>query len=151
MRAITAGLSLAFCVLVLLFWSSDWSPAMKWGLIGVWLGLSLVWLIISIVGFARAKRDLALIEQGPALVISPAGIRLHAPRERQLGWHEISSVRVAGMSLGAGPDLVIGGEEELGRVPLSFLDALPGSIDSALRAYSLGRVSLDLSSLDSLL
>lgn len=146
-RIISALISVAICVYIALTAGKDWSPMMMWGLFGVWGGVSGGWLIASIVTLVRATRDARNIGVGPAVVIAPGGISL---KGRAFGWDEVSGVWLTGGLSGAGPRLVVqtsaGDWEE---IPLSYLDASAGTIDSALRAY--GQPGLSVSGLDAML
>lgn len=109
----------------------------------IWVGY-LIWRLISL---SRARRDLARVPSGEALRINHAGITTIEPAQT-IAWPQIVEVRAAGRSVGAGPELVIEHAGGNYAVPLSFLDAMPGSIDSAMRAYSGGRRGLNLAALD---
>lgn len=105
----------------------------------------LVWRIVNL---RLARAALAKVGSGEAFRIAHAGLVI-AESGEQIAWGDIAEVKAVGRPAGAGPELLVrhrGGEY---RVPLSFLDAMPGSIDSALRAYSGGRRGLDLNELDS--
>lgn len=64
-------------------------------------------------------------------------------------WSEVAEFSVLGSSLGAGPVVrLVDSEGHRWEVPVSWLDALPGTIDSAARAWSGGRTGLDVTGLD---
>ncbi|WP_203568181.1 hypothetical protein [Aestuariimicrobium ganziense] len=106
----------------------------------------LVWRLVSL---RSARADLARVGSGEAFRIDHAGIHL-ADSGQVVGWGQISELKAEGSLRGAGPLLVLDHAGGRYQVPLSFLDTLPGTIDSALRAYSGGRRGLNLSNLDSL-
>lgn len=110
----------------------------------IWLGF-FIWRVVAL---RRARQALERIGTGEAFRIDHSGI--HAA-EQTMAWPQITDVKAVARATGDGPDFVV--EHTGGRyaVPLSFLDAMPGSIDSALRAYSGGRRGMDLAGLDSLL
>ena len=98
-----------------------------------------------------ARKSLARVPAGEALRIDHEGIRVDGSGSpQQFGWPGLSDISVAGRKLGAGPDLHVRGEQSDWKVPVSYLDTLPGTIDSAIRAYSGGRRGLDLSGMDSI-
>lgn len=109
----------------------------------IWVGY-LVWRLISL---SRARKDLGLVPSGEAFRINHEGITTVHPAET-IPWPQIVEVRAAGHQRGAGPDLEVVHSGGNWTVPLSFLDSMPGSIDSAMRAYSGGRRGLNLSALD---
>lgn len=104
----------------------------------------LAWRLVSL---RSARADLARVGTGEAFRIDHQGIRL-ADTGEVIGWGDIREFKVDGSARGAGPLLVL--EHTRGRhvVPLTFLDTLPGTMDSALRAYSGGRRGLNLANLD---
>lgn len=110
------------------------------------------WLGISIWSFTRAKKDLASIQHGDALLIDRDGLEYLHPASHRARWSDITSLKIAGSSFGAGPNLVMETQEQPpAKIPMSFLDAMPSAIDSAVTAHSLGRVRLDVSEMDRML
>lgn len=134
----------------LMFWLyRDWPEVSKWVIGSLWVASSAVWLIVSLVGLSRAKRDLAMIQEGVAFYLDPVGIEFVYPRQARVPWAQVTAFKLVGHNLGAGPALSVESEgEEIARVPVSFLDATPAVIDSMAQACSLGRVRLDISTLD---
>lgn len=151
MRIISALISLAILVGFLVFFNPGWSAGIVTGFVAVWVAMTAIWFIVTVVALQRAKRDLASIGEGDAFYIDAAGIEFVHPRPVRASWSEISAVRITGNSLGAGPRLVleVDGQSPVG-IPLSFIDATPSAIDSATSARSLGRVRVDVSGLDRL-
>ena len=150
-RIWTTVLSLAALVLVLVVWPPHWPLWVTVVVAAFWVLTSVVWLTISAVGFTRAKRDLRSIGSGEAIVIDPAGIEFLHPAPVRATWADVTGLRIVGSSAGAGRrlQLEVGGKPAA-EIPLSFLDAVPSAIDSAVGARSLGRVRLDTSGLDRL-
>lgn len=149
MRIISTIVSLALLVGILVFLNPGWSTELVIGLVAVWVASTAIWMTISIVGLHRAKKDLASIGHGDAFYIDAAGIEFVHPEPLRANWSDISALRIAGSSLGAGPRLIMKttGERTV-QIPLSFVDASPSAIDSATSARSLGRVRVDVSGLD---
>ncbi|MDO4783869.1 MAG: hypothetical protein Q3997_02115 [Propionibacteriaceae bacterium] len=146
-RAVGMALSLGICLFIYFQFGRDWSLLMTVGMFGVWMSVSAFWLVVSIVSWVGASRDLNRIGVGAAVTLSSSGIGLNG---RRFAWPEVSRVWAAGGYSGAGPKLVVqtyAGDWE--QIPFSFLDAMPGTVDAALRAY--GRPGLDLRPLDDLL
>lgn len=108
----------------------------------------LVWRFLEL---RAARRSLGSVPAGEALRIDHRGIHVDAAgAAQQFDWAHLHEISVGGRRLGAGPDLSLTGAQQTWKVPVSFLDTLPGTIDSAIRAYSGGRRSLDLSGMDSI-
>ncbi|MFT3888709.1 MAG: hypothetical protein QM713_11185 [Arachnia sp.] len=137
---------------VVWFLGRDWPRAWTYTVIGLWVVSSVFWLVVSSVGLKRAKRDLARIHEGVAFHFDADGVEFVNPGAGRVPWEDVSSLRLVGRFGGAGPAVAVFAQgAEVARVPLSFLDASPAVIDSAARAYSLGRVHLDVSALDRVL
>lgn len=107
----------------------------------------ITWYAVKLAG---ARRNLAGIGTGDALVIGRAGIEGVTPGQssERMPWGEIASVAAASGGLGREPDLVVTRHD--GRrwsVPLAFLDAQVGTIDNAVRVFSGGRKGLDVTNL----
>lgn len=131
-----------------------WTQRERWG--SPWLlvagyGISIVLIIVTALRLVNARRNLSRIGRGAALEATRQGLRLHTLEGAvlDLDWSQVRALKAAGLRVGAGPELVV--EAVQGKVwsmPLSFLDALPGTIDGGVRAMSGGRHGLDLSGLD---
>lgn len=148
-RIISTVVSLAILIAVIYFLGRDWSRNWVIAFVALWIVSTVFWFTVSIVGLQRAKRDLASIADGVAFYLDPIGIELLHPTPARARWSEVTAVKLAGRSGGAGPRLVVeAGEQRLTGVPLSFVDASAASIDSAIRSHSLGRHHLDVSALD---
>ncbi|MGA4668992.1 hypothetical protein ACPCG0_04200 [Propionibacteriaceae bacterium Y1923] len=108
----------------------------------------LVWRYVEL---HSARKSLGTVPAGEALRIDHTGIHVDATGSAQtFEWSGLQEISVTGRRLGAGPDLGLTSTNGSWKVPVSFLDTLPGTIDSAIRAYSGGRRSLDLSGMDSI-
>lgn len=108
----------------------------------------LVWRWVEL---RAARKSLQVVPAGEALRIDHHGI--HADGSRTpvaFDWTGLSEISVTGRRLGVGPDLTLRNAQTEWKVPVSYLDTLPGTIDSAIRAYSGGRRGLDLSGMDSI-
>lgn len=154
-----------------------WAVSRKSFNIGTLLGMLVAWLVLFLILFViqslrlrSARKALLTIDEGTALRIDPTGVAMRRslrdvrgsrtsftdvvadPGESDLdlvAWNRVGQLAVLGTSMGAGPVLRV--EDDAGHrweVALSWLDALPGTIDSAARAWSGGREGLDVSALD---
>lgn len=152
MRIISALVSLAVLLAIILFFNSGFSRGVIIGFVAVWVVTTAAWITFTAVGLQRAKRDLASIGHGEALYIDASGIEFVHPRAVRATWGEISALRITGSNIGAGPRLVmeVDGQPPV-RIPMSFVDATPSAIDSATSARSLGRVRVDVSGIDRML
>lgn len=151
-RIISAVISLAILVAVLFFLDVELSRGWIITVVSLFVVSTVLWLVLSFVALHRAKKDLASITHGDGVLISRRGIEFLHPTPERAEWSQVESLRVAGSSLGAGPNLVMTTTDgRTAKVPMSFLDTIPSMIDSAVSAYSLGRVRLDTSDLDRML
>ena len=94
---------------------------------------------------------LARMPAGNALRVDPLGVVVDDAKmgPQRVTWAAIG--QIAGRERGAmpGPELVIGRAQQAAwSVPFMFLDVLPGTIDSAVRAHAQDNRVLDLSALD---
>lgn len=120
-----------------------------WLLIGS-VVLSLVRVVVTIIKLRRARKTTSQVPLGPAFQIDNHGVVLATtPDGERIGWPEMRVVAGRGKILNPGPRLEFAwGAGRSWSVPIIVLDAPPSVIDSALRAFSLGRFGLDLSSVD---
>lgn len=151
-RVISAVISLAILIAIVVFLNPGWSQGWLFFFFGLWVLSTGIWMAISMVGLHRAKRDLASISHGDAIRITRQGLEFLHPETVHATWSSISALKITGASLGAGPKLVMEVDgQPAAQVPMSFLDAMPSAIDSAVTAHSLGRVRLDVSDMDRML
>ena len=149
MRIISSVVSLAFLLGILFLFDHGWSTGTVTALLLLWVASTAVWMVMSIVGLHRAKKDLASISHGDALRIDAAGIEFLHPTSVRADWSDISALRIIGGQRGAGPRLTMETDgQRVAAIPLSFMDVTPSAIDSATSARSLGRVRVDVSGLD---
>lgn len=147
----TTVVSVALLIAFYFFWGRDLSSSWLIGFAVLWLGSSAFWLAVSAWQLHSSKQDLASIQEGVAFYLDPRGIELVYPHAAVLPWSEVTALKLVGRNRGPGPKVVIEARgESHASVPLSFLDAAPEVIDSAVQAYSLGRVRLDTAALDSI-
>lgn len=148
-RWITTFLSLGILVAILIWARPDWGPVGIGILVGVWVATSAVWLVVNIVGLSRAKRDLAAIQEGVSFFIDPEGLAFRWPTQRAIAWADVERLAVVAGRGGAGPRMavIVDGKRAI-ELPFSVLDASPAVIDSAIRAYSLGRRHIEAKGLE---
>lgn len=144
--------------------------------VGTLVGMLIGWVVLFVVLFGiqnlrlrSARKALLSIDEGTALRVDPSGVSVRRsqrdkgsrtsfsdvaahPQAAELDlvrWDDVAQFAVLGTSMGAGPVLRL--EDVAGHrweVPVSWLDALPGAVDAAARAWSAGRRGLDVSGLD---
>lgn len=146
-------------------WGSPWWLLLGWS-------VSLVMLAVTLVQMILARRALARIVTGEALRATADGLVLHQldHSRRELPWQLVQAVRLEGHDFAVGPKIKVTVAREhaelvgaparrwwqrrtapavVWQMPLYYLDALPGTIDGALRAFSQGSHGLDVTGLDS--
>lgn len=148
-RIVSTVLSAVVLGLVIYFLGRDWPSAWTITIIALWAASSVFWLVVSAVGLRHAKRDLAAIQEGVAFYLDGHGVEFVTPAAGRVPWGDVTALRLVGHHFGAGPAVAVeAGGATVAKVPVSFIDAAPEIIDSAARAYSLGRIHLDTSALD---
>lgn len=141
-------LGIGVAVLIgLWFWMRDQlDPAQTVWMFVVGLAFSGIWLVVAIVMYFRAKRGLDKINsaQGYAVRVDPVGIEI---ADKSVAWPQVASISTV-RKLGGEPMLTLRDTSgATASVPITFLDTLPGSLDSAIRAYSRGSQWIDTSKL----
>ena len=118
----------------------------------IWAVPTLARISATAVFLKRAKQDLASLGRGVGLYVDGTGVEFVHPERVRARWAEITALKVSGRTWGAGPRLRLEvSGREVASIPISFLDAMPGAIDSAARARSMGRIGVDVSDMDRLL
>lgn len=107
-------------------------------------------VIVLFVQLKRARKATAQVPLGPAFQIDDEGlVASTVPEGERIGWEQVVSVAGVNKVFSPGPRIEIRWDTDRSwSVPIIVLDAPVSSIDSALRAFSLGRFGLDLSSVD---
>lgn len=104
--------------------------------------VALVWFVIAIVWNSIAKRDLATVGEGVALTLDPVGVKVS---DWVKPWHEIAHLKTRSRGLGRSPELLITAVDGQYRtLYLQHLDVMPSQIDDAVRAWTNGRIHLEL-------
>ncbi len=146
-RLVWLGVGLVVVVAIYL-WQRDILDLMTTVLLFVaGLGFSVMWVLLSAIQWMVARRQLSRVNtvQGVALRIREEGIDIG---DQQLTWADVARVHTAKGPLGIGLLLAVTDTQgQTTSVPLTYLDSMPGTLDSAIRAYSGGRRWLDTSGL----
>ncbi len=167
--------SLLIVAVVALIWAIARESFDLGTLMGMLIGWLVVFLILFIIQNLRlqaARKDLLTINEGTVLRLDPRGVAMRReqrvtgaggaavgfdgvpahPQDPALdlvGWQDLAEFAVLGSGMGAGPVVrLVDADGHRWEVPVSWLDALPGAIDSAARAWSGGRTGLDVTGLD---
>jgi hypothetical protein len=113
---------------------------------GVVVGIPVIWLVVVLVMYVRARKQLRTLRPGIAIQIGPPGILVGG-----LGatWPEVAAVAAVKPGIGKGPVLRLALHD--GRqadVPFDQITVFPATLDGAVRAFSASRHGVDLSALD---
>ena len=127
---------------------------------GAWVVLFLVLFVIQNLRLHAARKDLLDVGEGPALIVNSDGLSVRrilrtgeddsvAPTMDEIGWKDMTSIKVGGSSIGSGPGLVVHADDDRQwEVPLSWLDCPPADIDAAVSTASGGRVCVEQAGVD---
>ena len=146
-------LGVAISVVISVVWWLIFSPELYsllfWLLIAS-VAWSLLRVLATIVKLRRARKTTSQVPLGPAFQIDNHGLVLSTvPEGERVGWPEVRLIKGRNKFFNPGPQIEFAwGNNRTWSVAIIVLDAAPGVIDSALRAFSLGRFGLDLSSVD---
>ena len=146
-RLIWLGIGVVL-LLGLWFWLRDQlDTAQTVWMFVIGLAFSGIWLVLAIVLYFGAKRGLDKINEtrGYAIRVDPQGIEVAG---KTVAWPDVAAIATVRRGLGGQPRLTLrdtGGATT--SVPITFLDTLPGTLDSAIRAYSRGSQWIDTSKL----
>jgi hypothetical protein len=113
---------------------------------GVVVGIAVVWLLVVLVLYLRARKQLRTLQPGIAVRIGPPGIVVAG-----LGasWPEVAAVAAAKPGIGQGPALRLTLHDgRQAAVPFEQITVFPATLDGAVRAFSASRHGVDLSALD---
>lgn len=140
------GLVLSGGIWAVLWWLSRdnlWEGF--WWVLGVSMGLSVLWLAHAIVSTVLARRDIARLHEGLALGIGRGGLFL----DGFLPWSHLASMEAKPAGHRGSVRLVITSICGVrGEVPLEWLSQTPAAIDGAVRALSGRRFAVDLTTFD---
>lgn len=106
----------------------------------------LIWLLISLAGLWIARDDAKRVGQGPVVAVTREGLWVAA---QWIPWPQVGGLSARPRAFGRSPELVFESRDgAAAKVPMDYVDALPATLDSAIRALSGGRSWIDLSHLD---
>ncbi|HET9873466.1 MAG TPA: hypothetical protein VFP89_12850 [Propionibacteriaceae bacterium] len=148
LRGRVVGFVLTCAILVGLYlWRGDEMAGP--GLVVVYavvIGTSLIWLLIYLVVYRRAKKFASDVGTGTALCIDRYGVEVTGVR---VPWSELAGIAAVRGGPGRAPRLEV---RPVTGEPLSVsfdhMDVRPATLDLTARAYSGGRHGVDLQALD---
>lgn len=143
------AISLAISVVWWLIFSPELYSLLFWLLIFS-VAWSLLRVLSTIVKLRRARKTTSQVPLGPAFQIDNDGLVLSTvPEGERVGWPDVRLIKGRNKFFNPGPRIEFAwGSDRTWSVAIIVLDAAPSVIDSALRAFSLGRFGLDLSAVD---
>lgn len=117
-----------------------------WVVTGIVLALSVVPLLVVLLGFLRARKELRAVPPGVAVRMGRPGVVVGTAFAR---WGDVVALEVVPGGIGRADRLRLRTRDgRLGVVPLDQVVVHPATLDSTARAYSAGRRGVDLSRLD---
>jgi hypothetical protein len=144
-RGFSLLLSLGIGVAIYYFFAAQLGDFRQWV---IWFSVApgLVWGSISLAAWLLARAEVRKVGSGPALAVTREGVWI---TQAWLPWPMVGALRARPGRLGGSALLVVESREGATHtVALDYLDALPATIDSAVRTLSGGRSWIDLSHLD---
>ncbi len=144
-RLLWLVVSVVICVWLWVWQRRSMSPAGTAAMFGLALVYSLIWLLIAFVNWRRAKSALKAIAPGVAVVVDRRGLWLQGVG---VAWSQLSQIAIRPGRFRGSPVLMVRlSDGSTTRIPLANLNAMPGTIDSAIRSYSGGNWWIDTSKL----
>jgi hypothetical protein len=147
-RSRIVSLVITLVILVAIyFWQRDQLQGNSFLIVyGVVVGIPVVWLIVVLIMYRRARKQLRTLRSGVAVQIGPPGIMVGG-----LGatWPEVAVVAAVKPGIGKGPELRLTLHDgRQSAVPFEQITVFPATLDGAVRAFSASRHGVDLSALD---
>ncbi|MGL5406751.1 MAG: hypothetical protein ACRDAX_08250 [Propionibacteriaceae bacterium] len=133
---------LAIASVALWFFRRSWLSEFSW-LLGFMAVASVIWIAAAWLLWYVSKKDLKALEEGIALSLTYQGVAL---RGQQIAWEEVTRVVARSGGPWRSPLLIVEHRNLPSlSLPLDYLDRSPGELDNAIRAFTRGRLGLDLS------
>ena len=143
-------ISLVITIVILVavyFWQRDQLQGVQVIVVyAVVFAIPLVWLIVVLIRYLRARRQLRTLGYGTAIRIGPPGIQVAG---LAVPWSQVASV--AATKPGIGKPLQLRLTLVDGRwaaVDFEQVTVFPATLDSTVRAFSAGRHGVDLTAMD---
>lgn len=145
-RIFSLGITVVVLVALYFFVGRRFNGIAIFGLYGVMLLVSVGWLVAAYLAYRMAKRELAGVGNGIALVIDRSGVQLAGTR---VPWPQVTGLAAVKGPMFGSPLFQLsqqGGEPVA--VPFDHLEVSPARLDTVARAYSGGRHGVDLTAMD---
>ena len=144
-RIFSLGITVVVLIALYFFVGRKYNGIAIFGLYGLMLLVSVGWLVAAYLAYRMAKRELASVGQGTALVIDRSGVQLAGTR---VPWAQVTALTAIKGPMFGSPLFQLahaGGEVA---VPFDHLEVSPARLDMVARAYSGGRHGVDLTAMD---
>ncbi len=137
--------SIGFSLVLGLVWPQVFESWLPW-MIGSAVVFGGFNVVVALLKFLRVTRDARRVQPGLAIGLNRDGLMV---AQQWLPWAEVGRMVVRAGSLGGSSELVTTARNNLtAKVPLDYTDALPATLDAAVRVLSAGRAWVDLSDFD---
>jgi hypothetical protein len=146
-RLLSLGITIVVLVIIYLWQRNQFQGGAAFGVLyAVVLLLSFGWFAVFLIGYLRARQELAGVGSGTAVRIGPPGVQVAG---LAASWNEVASLAAVKGGLGQSPLLRLSlADGRQASVPFEQLPTFPATLDSTARAFSGGRFGVDLSALD---
>ena len=145
-RLMSLGITIVIMVVVYVWQREQLRGAGSVVIFALVIGFSVGFVLFTLVGYLRARRELGTIGDGAAIRIGAPGIQvanLAAP------WAQVASLTTVKGGLGREPLLRLTlSDGQTATVPLDQVTVFPATLDTTVRAFSGGRHGIDLSALE---
>jgi hypothetical protein len=145
-RLINVALTIAVLTVLYLWQRDQLRGAGYLVILGVLLAVPVIWFVVVLVGYRRARKELASVGSGRAVRMGPPGVQvgaLYAP------WSDVASLGAVRTGIGRAPVLRLtttNGDQA--SVSFEQIPTYPATLDATARAFSGGRHGVDLTALD---
>lgn len=144
-RLISLGITIAIVVGFAVWLRAQGQPAGLW-ISAVIVAISVAWVIVYLIMYARSRRELAEVSAGTAIAIDRRGVQVAGLTAT---WAAVAGLATTKGSLGRSPRFQLTlTDGRTDSVALNQVDVLPATLDSVARAFSGGRHGVDLTALD---
>ena len=145
-RIISLVITLAVLVAIY-FWQRDQLQGNGFLVVyGVIIGIPVIWLVVVLIMYVRARKQVRTLRPGIAIQIGPPGIMVGG---LSAFWPEVAAVAAVKPGIGKGPVLRLTLHDgRQSAVPFEQITIFPATLDGAVRAFSASRHGVDLSALD---
>jgi len=145
-RLMSLGITIVIMIVIYVWQREQLQGAGFITVYAVVLGISVGFVVFTLIGYLRARRELGAIGTGTAIRIGAPGIQvagLAAP------WTQVTSLTTVKGGLGREPALRLTlSDGRTSTLPFDQVTVFPATLDTTVRAFSGGRHGIDLSALE---